>query len=88
MDTQNGKDLVYDSELFTVWGTIISNTEVVKIRVDPRFRPNINDNIQYKKGDFDMALPRRNGTSCHSPGIVALMKRKIHASASMKLSNI
>ena len=53
MDTQNGEDLVYDSDFFDVWGTLISNTEAVTIRVDPRFRPNINE-VNYTKGVFDI----------------------------------
>ena len=55
MDTQNGQDLVYDSELFDVWGTFISNTQAVQIRIDDKFRPNMTDpNIKYKKGVFDI----------------------------------
>ena len=55
MDTKNGEDLVYDSELFNVWGTLISNTEAVQIRLDPKYRPQMNDtSINIKKGVFDI----------------------------------
>ena len=55
MDTKNNDDLVYDSDLFDVWGTLISNTEAVQIRVDPRYRPNINDqSINITRGVFDI----------------------------------
>ena len=57
MDTENGDDLVYDSELFDIWGTIISEAEAIRIRIDPKFRPNIDDqDIKIKRGVFDITF--------------------------------
>jgi hypothetical protein len=55
MDTQNGEDLIYESGFFNVWGTLISNTQAVQIRIDPNYRPKVDDqNIIIKTGVFDI----------------------------------
>jgi len=55
MNTTDGKDFVYDSDYFDVWGTLISNTEAVTIRIDDHYRPNINE-VNYTKGVFDIVF--------------------------------
>ena len=47
-----GEDIIYDTNLFNIWATIISNETALQARFDPKFLPKFNNESCFK-GVFD-----------------------------------
>jgi len=53
--TKNDEIIVYDTNLFNIWATIISDKEIIKIRTDPNYTIDI-DTLFIINGVFDLTF--------------------------------